>query len=267
MLNIYEFLKAIMGASEIDGWYKDMINTNLERRQSGQLLLKDMARPASVKGTFRPTRTKSPDAELLELDISDSEDEISIPPSPPISVDIWGGISKAAQRRMTTEEPTYSSLSDFLLNIKTEQEFDNKITSYDMNKVATFLSQIRNKEISGKEGIIAELGLRTKKAEAEEKERELNFLRQTTRDTVKRRFEKLKQDKGDIAIAQRRPRGWRTLADAYAKEKGLTTDGISLTFRQMMAILYVEEHKDDPAPKRPGLFVNLRQPAEPRLRF
>ena len=90
--------------------------------------------------------------------------------------------------------------------------------------------------------------------------------RSATRVIVNEQFNKLKI-KGPFGIAQRSPSGWRRLSDAYAKEKDLTTDGISIKVRQMMAILYVEEHKDDPAPKRPGLFMDLHQPDEPRLRF
>ena len=135
-----------------------------------------------------------------------------------------------------------------------------------MTGVATFLGKLRNKEISGKKGIIAELGLRTKKAEDARKEREMQLKRSDTRVTVNEQFKKLKIN-GLYGIELRSPRGWRKLAEAYAAEKGLTTDGIKVKFKKMMAILYVEEHKDDPAPKGPGLFMNLHQPTEPRLRF
>ena len=92
-------------------------------------------------------------------------------------------------------------------------------------------------------------------------ERELEELRERTVNEVRDRFQKLEED------AKRAPRNWRKLAELYAEEEGFTTDGIGINVKQAMAALWVEKHKNDPAPKRPGLFVNLRPPQEPRLRF
>ena len=183
-------------------------------------------------------------------------------------VDNWGKISKAAQNRI--EDLGYNSLDEFLLKISKEEELEAIKKPADFREAAAFLSRIRRKKISGKQGIIEELGLTTKKAEAEEKERkqeeELKRKRIITKIEVKKRFEKLKQNKGDIAISQEKPRQWRQYAEKYAEEEGFTTDGISKLFQQMMAILYEEKQKNK-VPKTPKLFAILRQPDEPRLRF
>lgn len=258
---------------EDDMWFRFLqgqVRSRLQELQQGQLKLGDIEKtplPETAPPTKKQVKKPQPSKEDIDGFVNAITNINLQTPPKVVDVDllVWGGISKAAQKRMS-EEPEYSSLRDFLLNIKTEQEFDDKITRYDMTGVATFLGKLRNKEISGKKGIIAELGLRTKKAEDARKEREMQLKRSDTRVTVNEQFKKLKIN-GLYGIELRSPRGWRKLAEAYAAEKGLTTDGITVKFKKMMAILYVEEHKNDPAPKGPGLFMNLHQPTEPRLRF